>query len=133
MTRLGTAIVRTGTAAAFIFASLGGAVPLAAQQPAASVFTTTPAADSAREARLAWFRDARYGLFIHWGLYAIPAGQWKGKTVPGIGEWIMNRAKIPVTEYEQLATQFNPTRFSADEWEAREGRRDEVHRHHRQA
>ncbi|HEX7981253.1 MAG TPA: alpha-L-fucosidase, partial [Gemmatimonadaceae bacterium] len=75
-----------------------------------------PRADAAREARLAWFRDAKYGLFIHWGLYAIPAGQWKGQTVPGIGEWIMNRARIPVKDYEQLATQFNPVKFDADAW-----------------
>ncbi|MDB4884378.1 MAG: hypothetical protein JWL95_3144 [Gemmatimonadetes bacterium] len=74
------------------------------------------AADSAREARLVWFRDAKYGMFIHWGLYAIPAGQWKGKAVPGIGEWIMNRAKIPATEYAQLAKQFNPVKFDADAW-----------------
>jgi alpha-L-fucosidase len=73
-------------------------------------------ADSAREARLAWFRDAKYGMFIHWGLYAIPAGQWKGKTVLGLGEWIMNRGQIPVKEYEQLATQFNPVKFDADAW-----------------
>jgi len=72
--------------------------------------------DSAREARLAWFRDAKYGLFIHWGLYAIPAGEWKGQTVPGIGEWIMNRAKIPVAEYSRLAKQFNPVKFNADAW-----------------
>jgi alpha-L-fucosidase len=72
--------------------------------------------DPAREARLAWFRDAKYGLFIHWGLYAIPAGQWKGKTVPGIGEWIMNRAKIPVAEYSQLTKKFNPVKFNADAW-----------------
>jgi alpha-L-fucosidase len=70
----------------------------------------------ARETRLAWFKDAKYGLFIHWGLYAIPAGEWKGKTSPGLGEWIMNRSKIPVKEYEQLAKQFNPTRFNADAW-----------------
>ncbi|MFL5608485.1 MAG: alpha-L-fucosidase [Gemmatimonadaceae bacterium] len=88
----------------------GSAVPASAQQ------LQPRAPDPAREARLAWFRDARYGLFIHWGLYAIPAGQWKGRTVPGIGEWIMNRAKIPVGEYEQLARQFNPVRFNADEW-----------------
>jgi alpha-L-fucosidase len=75
-----------------------------------------PAVDSAREARLAWFKDAKYGLFIHWGLYAIPAGQWKGERVPGIGEWIMNRARIPVREYEGLAKQFNPTKFDADAW-----------------
>src|ERR1043165_3833819 len=74
------------------------------------------AADSAREARLAWFRDAKYGLFIHWGLYAIPAGQWNGKPVAGLGEWIMKRAHIPVKEYEQLATQFNPVKFDADVW-----------------
>src|SRR5512132_3760142 len=72
--------------------------------------------DPAREARLKWFRDAKYGLFIHWGLYAIPAGEWKGKTIPGIGEWIMNRARIPVKEYEQLASQFNPVKFDADAW-----------------
>ena len=74
------------------------------------------AADPAREKRLAWFREAKYGLFIHWGLYAIPAGEWKGQRIPGIGEWIMNRAKIPVKQYEQLARQFNPVKFNADEW-----------------
>jgi alpha-L-fucosidase len=72
--------------------------------------------DPAREARLRWFREAKYGLFIHWGLYAIPAGEWQGKRVPGIGEWIMNRARIPVREYEKLAAQFNPVKFHADEW-----------------
>ncbi|MEP6619020.1 MAG: alpha-L-fucosidase [bacterium] len=74
------------------------------------------AIDPAREARLAWFRDVKYGLFIHWGLYAIPAGQWKGRAVPGLGEWIMNRGKIPVTEYSQLSKQFNPVKFNADAW-----------------
>ena len=63
-----------------------------------------------------WFRDAKYGLFIHGGLYAIPAGEWKGKRVLGLGEWIMNRAQIPVKEYEQLAGQFNPVKFDADAW-----------------
>ena len=54
-------------------------------------------------------------MFIHWGLYSVPAGEWKGKLVPGLGEWIMNRAKIPVTEYEQLTNQFNPVKFNAEE------------------
>jgi alpha-L-fucosidase len=77
-----------------------------------------PAPDSpeAKQARLAWFKDAKFGLFIHWGLYAIPAGEWKGKHVPGIGEWIMNRARIPVAEYEQLAKQWNPVKFDPDAW-----------------
>jgi alpha-L-fucosidase len=75
---------------------------------------TTP--DSAKEARLSWFREAKYGLFIHWGLYAIPAGEWKGKRSLGLGEWIMNRSQIPVREYEALAAQFNPVKFDADAW-----------------
>jgi alpha-L-fucosidase len=93
---------------------LGSAHTVAAQQSPLSAASST--ADSAREARLAWFREAKYGMFIHWGLYAIPAGQWKGKTVLGLGEWIMNRAQIPASEYAQLATQFNPVQFDADAW-----------------
>ena len=69
----------------------------------------------AQDAKMKWFREAKFGLFIHWGLYAIPAGEWKGQRIAGIGEWIMNRAKIPVKEYEQLAAQFNPVKFNADE------------------
>lgn len=78
--------------------------------------TGDPDSPEAREARLQWFKQAKYGMFIHWGLYAIPAGEWKGKQIPGLGEWIMNRGHIPVKEYEQLAKQFNPTQFNADAW-----------------
>ncbi|UCD76260.1 MAG: alpha-L-fucosidase, partial [Phycisphaerales bacterium] len=69
-----------------------------------------------RDARIAWWREARFGMFIHWGLYAIPAGEWEGKAIPGIGEWIMYRAQIPVADYEPLKDQFNPVRFDADQW-----------------
>ena len=69
-----------------------------------------------RDARMQWWRDARLGMFIHWGLYAIPAGTWKDKKVDGIGEWIMNSANIPVADYEKLAKQFNPVKFNAAEW-----------------
>ena len=69
-----------------------------------------------RDKRMAWWREARFGMFIHWGLYAVPAGEWKGKEIPGIGEWIMNNAQIPISEYEPLTKQFNPVRFDADEW-----------------
>ena len=65
---------------------------------------------------LSWWREARFGMFIHWGLYAIPAGIWKGEAVEGIGEWIMFRRRIPRAEYEPLAEQFNPTRFDARAW-----------------
>ena len=76
----------------------------------------SPAEKAAREERLQWFREAKYGLFIHWGLYAIPAGEWKGRYSPGIGEWIMHRLKIPRQEYSQLAEWFNPHKFDADTW-----------------
>jgi len=69
-----------------------------------------------RDQRMAWFRDARFGMFIHWGLYATPAGQWNGKKIGGIGEWIMNNAQIPVADYAKLAPQFNPTKFDAKQW-----------------
>jgi alpha-L-fucosidase len=64
-----------------------------------------------QDQRMQWWRDARFGMFIHWGLYSIPAGEWKGKEYPQIGEWIMKNAKIPVVEYTELAKQFNPVKF----------------------
>ena len=63
--------------------------------------------------RMQWWREGHFGLFIHWGLYAIPAGEWKGEEIPGIGEWIMKRAQIPAVEYRELAKQFNPIKFDA--------------------
>ncbi|HPG40510.1 MAG TPA: alpha-L-fucosidase [bacterium] len=71
-----------------------------------------------RAARMQWWQEARFGMFIHWGLYAIPAGEYNGKQVEGIGEWIMNTAQIPVQDYEKFAPQFNPVKFNADEWVA---------------
>lgn len=71
-----------------------------------------------QDERMEWWREARFGMFIHWGLYAIPAGEWHGKPVEGIGEWIMKRAKIPVNEYRQLASQFNPIKFNAHDFVA---------------
>lgn len=73
-------------------------------------------AQDATPAELKHFDDIKFGLFIHWGLYAIPAGEWKGQYVRGIGEWIMNYARIPVKEYEQLAAQFNPVKFDGEAW-----------------
>ena len=66
--------------------------------------------------RMQWFRDARFGMFIHWGLYAVPAGEYQGQRVEGIGEWIMHKLDIPIKEYEKFADEFNPTKFDADQW-----------------
>jgi alpha-L-fucosidase len=68
------------------------------------------------EARMAWWKDARFGMFIHWGIYSVPAGTYDGKQIPGIGEWIMNRGKIPVARYAEYAKEFNPVEFNADAW-----------------
>lgn len=69
-----------------------------------------------RDARMGWWRDARFGMFIHWGLYAIPAGEYKGQRSKEIGEWIMSWANIPRAEYETFAPQFNPMKFDAGAW-----------------
>ncbi len=63
-----------------------------------------------------WFRDAKFGIFMHWGLYSEAGNVWDGKNYYGSGEWLMHQAKIPVTEYEKLAGTFNPTHFNADDW-----------------
>jgi alpha-L-fucosidase len=72
--------------------------------------------ERAMQASLDSFAQMKFGLFIHWGLYAIPAGEWNGRPVRGIGEWIMRHEEIPVAEYAQLARQFNPVKYNADEW-----------------
>ncbi len=70
-----------------------------------------------REERIEWWREARFGLFIHWGLYAIPAGTWKDKVYKtGYSEWILFEEKIPTAEYGKLAGKFNPTKFDANQW-----------------
>lgn len=69
-----------------------------------------------RDARLGWFRAARFGMFIHWGVYSVPAGTYEGKQIPGIGEWIMNRGKIPMTNYQAFAREYNPVKYDADAW-----------------
>lgn len=68
-----------------------------------------------------WFRDAGFGMFIHWGLYSVPAGMWEGKPVKDkryinpYAEHIMLLSKIPLKEYARLADNFNPVKFDADE------------------
>jgi alpha-L-fucosidase len=63
---------------------------------------------------MVWWREARLGLFIHWGLYAVPAGEWNGEK--DHAEWIRETAEIPIDVYNQFVHQFNPVKFDADEW-----------------
>ena len=69
-----------------------------------------------RDARMAWWRDARFGLFIHWGVYSVPAGTHNGEKIENIGEWIMHYGKIPVSEYQQYAKEFNPVDYDPEAW-----------------
>lgn len=69
-----------------------------------------------------WFTDSRFGMFIHFGLYSIPAGVWEGK-ISGrnmYAEWIQKQGNwpygIPDNEYQALVKQFNPVKFNAEEW-----------------
>ncbi|QIL37882.1 alpha-L-fucosidase [Pedobacter sp. HDW13] len=70
-----------------------------------------------KEKKMEWWRDARFGMFIHFGVYAQMAGEYNGhQQARGGAEWIMNRMKVPVAEYKAIAGQFNPMKFDADEW-----------------
>ena len=90
-----------------VAASTGFAQPLAEPTPADSL---------SRDERMAWWRDARFGMFIHWGVYAQLAGEYDGHTIGKAAEWIMNRGKIPVAEYHKVAHQFNPVKYDPDAW-----------------
>jgi alpha-L-fucosidase len=67
-----------------------------------------------KDARMEWWREARFGMFIHWGLYAVPAGEWNGQT--NHAEWIRESAQIPLEEYDKFLSRFNPVKFDAGEW-----------------
>ncbi len=93
----------------------------AEDKPAQTPPSATPAPEAGltREQRIQWWREARFGMFIHWGLYSIPAGVWKDKIhAEGYSEWIMFGEKIPAKEYAQLAGRFNPVKFDAQTWVA---------------
>ena len=92
--------------AAFLLAAAFGSLLAATPNAAAE--------DPDGDDRMAWWREARFGMFIHWGLYAVPAGEWKSNT--NHAEWIRHTAQIPIEEYDQLVDQFNPVKFDADAW-----------------
>lgn len=100
-----------------------GVLPLILLAALLSIFSASPplpydALDSKadHDRRLAWFREARFGMFIHWGLYSLAAGEWNGTAYDEPGEWIQTTAKVPPQEYEPLKARFNPTKFDARQW-----------------
>ena len=86
----------------------------APRAPKQSTLTPTQAE---KDARLGWWRDARFGMFIHWGVYSALGGTWQGKPFGGYAEHLQRMARIPIPVYlKEVAGQFNPTGFNADEW-----------------
>ena len=96
---------------------------------AALLLATLPSATTAQEAsqshaeskedrdqRMEWWREGKFGMFVHWGVYSTTGGLYKGQKLPNSAEWMMCRGKIPIAEYEQYAANFNPTKFDADEF-----------------
>ncbi len=73
-------------------------------------------AQTAHDEHMKWWREARFGMFIHWGVYAQLAGNWQGHQIGRGGEWIMNRGKISVADYQQVAKTFNPVKYDAEAW-----------------
>ena len=102
-------VVAAGKASAVSAAETNGVTAGPMTKPAPEKEATAQ-----RDERLAWWRDARFGLFIHWGVYAQAGGEWKGTT--NHAEWLQLTAKIPIAEYTELAKRFNPAKFDAGAW-----------------
>lgn len=68
------------------------------------------------DARMRWWRDARFGMFVYWGCYSVAAGVHQGKEYSWWGEKILYQSKMPLADYKKLAEAFNPTKFNADDW-----------------
>src|SRR5690348_11496485 len=81
-----------------------------------SVTSLQSSDDPATSPRTQWWRDAKFGMFIHWGLYSQLAGHWNGRTTTGYGEWIIHDLNIPLDEYAQVANSFDPTLFNVQQW-----------------
>ncbi len=102
--------------AAFLSTALLTGISAHAQAQKTAVKELKPLAETQaqHDARMNWFREARFGLFVHWGVYAVPAGEYNGNT--NYGEWFLQETKMPVSQYEKYAVGFNPTQFDAKAW-----------------
>ncbi len=119
-----TKIIKPFLAAAILLAGASGAM---AQTPPAATATSAAATNdpgemwrsmygATHDARMQWWREARFGMFIHWGVYSVPAGTYHGEQSKHIGEWIMRDFNIPVAEYAAYTKQFDPEKFDANAW-----------------
>ena len=105
--------IRPLTTALILLASLGA---LPSSSSAVDSLPAPAESKSERDSRMQWWREARYGMFIHWGLYSVLGGEWHGKKIDGYSEWIQHFGRIPASEYAETAKDFNPLKFNAKEW-----------------
>ena len=123
--------------ACLILSLLANSVPAAENGSSKKASDKKPAfqvSEAAQRANMDWWRDARFGMFIHWGVYSVPAGTYQGKKIPGIGEWIMQHAEIPSRRVQGLRQRFQPREVRSGRLgQNGQRRRHEIHRHHGQA
>jgi alpha-L-fucosidase len=96
-----------------LFALVAAGSVLAGILPSSAAPVESP---EQHEARLKWFKEARFGMFIHWGVYAVPAGVWQDKEISGIGEWILKNGKIPLDTYKGFAKDFTAANYDPQAW-----------------
>jgi alpha-L-fucosidase len=111
-----TVFVSAMLAMSSVFGLGADAPPTTKPAKVAAAPSDWPETKEHKDARMKWFREAKFGMFIHWGTYAVPAGTYDGKKIGGIGEWIMHNAKIPVAIYEKYPPQLTADKFDADQW-----------------
>ena len=99
-----------------IFTLLSALLTGAVSHGALDLMNPIGESDAELEQRMAWFNEARFGMFIHWGAYSVLSGEWQGKPVRGYAEWIRGKANIPKADYREVCKQFQPDKFDADAW-----------------
>jgi len=102
---MGKGIINIAFASAFLAISPTQANPIS-EGPTTTV--------ESNDSHMDWWHEAKFGMFIHWGIYSVVGGQYKGQELPNSAEWMMCRGKIPIAEYSEYAARFNPTKFDAD-------------------
>jgi alpha-L-fucosidase len=106
--------MKTAIACLFSMAVFLGTMALAPVQGAEELARPPVETPEQHAARMKWWQQARFGMFIHWGIYSVPAGEYQGKT--DYAEWFLEQTHMPVSQYSRYAKQFNPIKFDAKEW-----------------
>jgi alpha-L-fucosidase len=115
MTKIGSGrLVLAGVLTAWLAGTAGAQAPVDTGDAHDGQGLRNLESPASAERRLAWWRQARFGMFIHWGLYSQDGCFWKGQD--GKTEHMMRHLKIPLTEYAKIAEVFNPVKFDADAW-----------------